>query len=111
MRACVELAKAWRTDKFLRRLDAMLIVADKSVTLTITGNGDVLEPEAGVVAIGSGGMYAISAARALLDVPDMSANDIGHKAMKIASEICVYTNSSFIVEEIDLKEDPAEKKE
>jgi len=103
-RACVELAKQWRTDKFLRRLEAMMIVADKNVTLTITGNGDVLEPETGVVGIGSGGMYAISAARALIDVPEMSAIDISTKAMTIASEICVYTNNSFIVEELDLEE-------
>ena len=99
MRACVELAKDWRTDKYLRRLEAMMIVADKDVSLTITGIGDVLEPEHGVVAIGSGGNYALAAARALYDL-DLSAREIAEKAMKIAGEICIYTNGNLTVEEI-----------
>ena len=99
-RAAVELAKDWRTDKYLRRLEAMLIVLDKDVTLIITGNGDVLEPEDGIAAIGSGGNYALSAARALIDYPDLSAKDIANKAMKIASEICVYSNNNISMEEI-----------
>lgn len=100
MRACVELAKDWRTDRYLRRLEAMMLVADKNVTLALTGLGDVLEPENGVMAIGSGGNYALSAARALIDT-DMDAEAIARKAMTIASEICVYTNSNFTVETLD----------
>ncbi|HEY4191421.1 MAG TPA: ATP-dependent protease subunit HslV [Mesorhizobium sp.] len=99
-RACVELAKDWRTDRYLRRLEAMMLVADKSVSLALTGNGDVLEPEDGVMAIGSGGNYALAAARALIDT-DQDAEEIARKAMKIASEICVYTNNNFVVEVID----------
>jgi ATP-dependent HslUV protease subunit HslV len=99
-RACVELAKDWRTDRYLRRLEAMMLVADKSVSLALTGNGDVLEPEDGVMAIGSGGNYALAAARALID-SDKDAEDIARRAMKIASEICVYTNNNFVVEVID----------
>ena len=99
-RACVELAKDWRTDRYLRRLEAMMLVADKNVTLALTGTGDVLEPEHGVMAIGSGGNYALAAARALMDT-DMDAEEIARRAMKIASEICVYTNSSFVIETID----------
>ncbi len=99
-RACVELAKDWRTDRYLRRLEAMMIVADAEHTYTLTGNGDVLEPEDGVVAIGSGGNYALSAARALMDIPDLSAEEIARRAMKIAADICVYTNHSLIVEVI-----------
>lgn len=99
-RACVELAKDWRTDRYLRRLEAMMLVADKSVSLALTGNGDVLEPEDGVMAIGSGGNYALAAARALID-SDKDAEEIARKAMKIASEICVYTNNNFVVEVID----------
>src|SRR5215204_2195765 len=97
MRACVELAKDWRTDRYLRRLEAMMIVADKSVTLALTGTGDVLEPENGVMAIGSGGNYALAAARALLD-SDADAETIARKAMQIAAEICVYTNHNVVVE-------------
>ena len=93
MRACVELAKDWRTDRYLRRLEAMMIVADKSTTLVLTGNGDVLEPEHGVMAIGSGGNYALAAALALADT-DMDAEEIARKAMQIAAEICVYTNDN-----------------
>ena len=99
-RACVELAKDWRTDRYLRRLEAMMLVADKNVSLALTGNGDVLEPEHGVMAIGSGGNYALAAARALMDT-DKDAEEIARKAMQIASEICVYTNSSFVVETLD----------
>jgi ATP-dependent HslUV protease subunit HslV len=100
MRACVELAKDWRTDKYLRRLEAMMIVADKDISLTLTGNGDVLEPEDGIIGIGSGGNYALAAARALYD-QDISAREIVEKAMKIAGEICVYTNNNLTVEEIN----------
>ena len=99
-RAAVELAKDWRTDRYLRRLEAMMIVADKDVSLVLTGTGDVLEPEKGVVAIGSGGNYALAAARALIDT-DMSAEDIARKAMAIAAEICVYTNGNLTVEILD----------
>jgi ATP-dependent HslUV protease, peptidase subunit HslV len=99
-RACVELAKDWRTDRYLRRLEAMMIVADKSVTLALTGTGDVLEPENGVMAIGSGGNYALAAARALIDT-DADAETIARKAMQIAAEICVYTNHNVVVEAID----------
>ncbi|TIS50206.1 MAG: ATP-dependent protease subunit HslV [Mesorhizobium sp.] len=99
-RACVELAKDWRTDRYLRRLEAMMLVADKSVSLALTGTGDVLEPEHGVMAIGSGGNYALAAARALMDT-DKDAEEIARKAMQIAADICVYTNSNFVVETLD----------
>jgi len=99
-RACVELAKDWRTDRYLRRLEAMMLVADKSVTLALTGTGDVLEPEHGVMAIGSGGNFALAAARALMDT-DKDAEEIARKAMQIAAEICVYTNGNFVVETLD----------
>lgn len=102
MRASVELAKDWRTDRYLRRLEAMMLVADKKVTLALTGTGDVLEPEHGVMAIGSGGNYALAAARALLDTKQ-DAEEIARTAMRIASEICVYTNSNIIVESLDEK--------
>jgi ATP-dependent HslUV protease subunit HslV len=98
-RACVELAKDWRTDRYLRRLEAMMLVADKSVSLTLTGTGDVLEPEDGLTAIGSGGNYALAAARALIDT-DMSAEEIARRAMKIASDICVYTNDNLTIEKL-----------
>ncbi len=100
MRACVELAKDWRTDRYLRRLEALMIVADREVTLVLTGNGDVLEPEGGVTGIGSGGNYALAAARALADM-DLTAEEIARKAMKIAAEICVYTNNNLTVESLD----------
>lgn len=100
MRACVELAKDWRTDKYLRNLEAMMLVADKKVSLCVTGNGDVLEPEDGIMAIGSGGNYALAAARALSD-SKLSAEKIAEKAMTIAAEICVYTNHSLVVETLD----------
>ncbi len=99
-RACVDLAKDWRTDRYLRRLEAMLIVADATAIYTVTGVGDVLEPEYGVAAIGSGGQYALAAARALLDF-DLSAEDIARRAMAIAGDICVYTNGSLTVESLD----------
>jgi ATP-dependent HslUV protease, peptidase subunit HslV len=99
-RACVEMAKDWRTDRYLRRLEAMMIVADKNVSLVLTGTGDVLEPELGVTAIGSGGNFALAAARALIDT-DMDAEAIARKAMKIAAEICVYTNGNLTVEMLD----------
>jgi ATP-dependent HslUV protease subunit HslV len=103
MRACVELAKDWRMDRYLRRLEAMMLVADKSVGLVLTGSGDVLEPETtgegAVAAIGSGGNYALAAGRALLDSP-LDAETIARRAMVIASEICVYTNQNVVVEKI-----------
>ena len=98
-RACVELAKDWRTDRYLRRLEAMMIVADKESTLILTGNGDVLEPEDGLAAIGSGGNYALSAARGLMTT-DLGAEDIARRAMAIAADICVYTNGNLTVEAI-----------
>ena len=97
-RACVELAKDWRTDRYLRRLEALLAVADKDRSLLLTGQGDVLEPEDGVIGIGSGGNYALSAARALMTVDDLSAEETARRAMKVASTICVYTNGNFILE-------------
>jgi len=100
-RACVELAKDWRTDRYLRRLEAMMAVANRDHSFTLTGNGDVLEPEDGLIAIGSGGNFALAAARALMDVPDLSAEDVARRAMKIAGDICVYTNHSVIVETIE----------
>jgi ATP-dependent HslUV protease, peptidase subunit HslV len=100
LRAAVELAKDWRTDKYLRNLEAMLIVADKDVTLVVTGNGDVLEPEGGVAAIGSGGNFALAAARALVDY-ESDAEKIARQAMKIAGELCVYTNDRLTVETLD----------
>jgi len=100
LRAAVELAKDWRTDKYLRNLEAMLIVADKEVTLVVTGNGDVLEPEGGVAAIGSGGNFALAAARALVDY-ESDAEKIARSAMKIAGELCVYTNDRLTVETLD----------
>lgn len=97
-RACVELAKDWRTDRYLRRLEAMMAVADADHSYTLTGNGDVLEPEDGIIAIGSGGNFALSAARALLTVEGLDAEDIVRRAMKVAGDICVYTNHSVRVE-------------
>ncbi len=97
LRAAVELAKDWRTDRYLRRLEAMMIVADKQVSLVLTGTGDVLEPEAGIMGIGSGGNYALAAARALADSP-LSAEEIVRKSLDIAADICVYTNRNVTVE-------------
>ena len=99
-RACVEMAKDWRTDRYLRRLEAMMAVADKDVSLVLTGNGDVLEPDDGVIGIGSGGNYALAAARALVDRDDMDTETIARKAMDIAADICVYTNTQLIVEKL-----------
>jgi ATP-dependent HslUV protease, peptidase subunit HslV len=99
-RASVELAKDWRTDRYLRRLEAMMLVADKQVSFVLTGTGDVLEPEYGVAGIGSGGNYALAAARALVDT-DLDAEAIARKAMAIAADICVYTNTSLTVETLD----------
>ena len=98
-RACVELAKDWRTDRYLRRLEAMMIVADKNVSLVLTGTGDVLEPEMGVAGIGSGGNYALTSARALLDGP-LDAEAIVRKSLDIAADICVYTNRSITIESL-----------
>jgi ATP-dependent HslUV protease subunit HslV len=99
-RACVELAKDWRTDRYLRRLEAMMAVADKSVSLVLTGTGDVLEPEDGLIGIGSGGAYALAAARALIDQEHLDAEAIVRKAMKIAGDICIYTNHNVILEKL-----------
>ena len=97
-RACVELAKDWRTDRFLRRLEAMMAVADKTVSLIISGNGDVLEPEDAIIGIGSGGPFALAAARALIDQPGLDAEAIARKAMAIAAKICIYTNENVTVD-------------
>jgi ATP-dependent HslUV protease subunit HslV len=99
-RACVELAKDWRTDRYLRRLEAMMIVADRSTSLVLTGNGDVLEPEHGVAGIGSGGNYALAAARALIDT-ELPAEEIARRAMAIAADICVYTNTNVTLESLE----------
>ena len=99
MRSCVELAKDWRTDRYLRRLEAMMLVADKHTGLVLSGTGDVLEPEGGIMGIGSGGMYALAAARALADT-DLDAEEIVRRSMKIAGDICVYTNHSLGIESI-----------
>ena len=99
-RACVELAKDWRTDRYLRRLEAMMAVADAKVSLLVSGTGDVLEPEDGLIGIGSGGNYAISAARALIDRDDMDAEAIARRGLAIAAEICVYTNTNVTVEKL-----------
>jgi ATP-dependent HslUV protease, peptidase subunit HslV len=99
-RACVDLAKDWRTDRYLRRLEAMMIVADRERTLVLTGTGDVLEPEHDCMGIGSGGSFALAAARALLD-SDKSAEDVARRAMKIAGDICVYTNGTLVIESLE----------
>ena len=102
-RACVELAKDWRTDKYLRKLEAMMAVADSTTSLILTGTGDVLEPEDGLIGIGSGGNYALSAARALIDVKDIDAEELARKSMKIAADICVYTNENVVIESLPNK--------
>src|SRR5689334_23094069 len=99
-RACVELAKDWRTDRYLRRLEAMMIVADRRVTLVLTGTGDVLEPEGGLMGIGSGGNFALAAAKALMETTH-NAEDIARKALEIAADICVYTNRNIIIEALE----------
>ncbi|RYE79935.1 MAG: ATP-dependent protease subunit HslV [Hyphomicrobiales bacterium] len=104
MRAAVELAKDWRTDRYLRRLEAMMIVADKKDTLVLTGTGDVLTPDHDVIAIGSGGNYAYSAALALSQNTELDAEQIARKAMKIAAEVCIYTNENVTLETIDADE-------
>jgi ATP-dependent HslUV protease subunit HslV len=101
LRSAVELAKDWRTDRILRRLEAMLAVADRETSLIITGNGDVLEPEHGLIAIGSGGPYAQAAARALLDNTELAPADVVKKALTIAGDLCIYTNQSHTIESID----------
>ncbi len=99
-RAAVELAKDWRTDRILRRLEAMLLVADKKSTFLVSGTGDVIEPEQGVIAIGSGGTFAYAAARAYFDSSDLSAREIAERSLRIAAEICIYTNGEILVEEL-----------
>jgi ATP-dependent HslUV protease subunit HslV len=101
-RSAVELAKDWRTDKILRNLEALLIVADKDVSLLISGNGDVIEPQDSILAIGSGGSFAQAAAKALYDNTDLSAEDIVKKSLSIASDICIYTNSNLTIEKINV---------
>ena len=99
-RACVELAKDWRTDRYLRRLEAMMAVADASVSLVLTGTGDVLEPDDGLIGIGSGGPFALAAARALMERDDMKAEAVALKALEIAAGICIYTNDNIVLESI-----------
>jgi ATP-dependent HslUV protease subunit HslV len=101
-RACVELAKDWRTDRYLRRLEALMAVADAKTSLLLSGTGDVLEPDDGIVAIGSGGNFALAAARALIDRDDLDAEAIARKAMAIAAEICIYTNTEVTLEKLDI---------
>ncbi len=101
LRACVDLAKDWRKDRYLRRLDAMMAVVNGAHSLILTGNGDVLEPENGLIGIGSGGPYALAAARALLDLEELSAQMIAEKAMNIAAEICIYSNKNIVYEVIE----------
>lgn len=103
-RAAVELSKDWRMDKYLRRLEAMMIIADKQNILLLSGSGDLLEPEDDVIAIGSGGNYAMAAAKALMDVPGISAEEVARKAMKIAGDICVFSNHNIRIEKISLIE-------
>jgi len=103
-RACVELAKDWRTDRYLRRLEAMMAVADARVSLVLTGTGDVLEPEAGLIGIGSGGSFALAAARALIGVDGLDAEEIARRAMEIAAGICVYTNTNVTVESLETRD-------
>ncbi len=110
-RSCVELAKGWRTDKYLRRLEASLLVADKKASFEITGNGDVLESHDGVLGVGSGSNFAIAAARAQMDNPDLSAEDVAKKAMQIASEMCIYTNDQFTMEALAMVQEKQEEEE
>jgi ATP-dependent HslUV protease, peptidase subunit HslV len=100
-RACVELAKDWRTDRYLRRLEAMMAVADKNVSLIMSGNGDVLEPEDGIIGIGSGGGYALAAARALIGIDSLDAEQVARRAMAIAAGICIYTNDKITLEKLE----------
>ena len=101
-RACVELAKDWRTDRYLRRLEAMMIVADKDVSLLLSGTGDVIETDDGILAIGSGGPYALSAAKALIKNTKLSAKEVAKESLNIAADVCIYTNHNIIIEEINL---------
>ena len=101
-RACVELAKDWRTDRYLRRLEAMMIVADKGISLLISGTGDVIESDDGILGIGSGGPYAISAAKALIDDNKLSASNVAERALHIAADICIYTNHNIVSEKIEI---------
>ena len=101
-RACVELAKDWRTDRYLRRLEAMMIVADKDISLLISGTGDVIETDDGILGIGSGGPYAISAAKALINHTNLSAEDIALKSLNIAADICMHTNHNIVIEKIEI---------
>ncbi|CAJ0774266.1 MAG: ATP-dependent protease subunit HslV [Ralstonia sp.] len=101
LRSAVDLAKDWRTDRALRHLEAMLIVADREATLIITGNGDVLDPEGGIAAIGSGGSYAQSAAKALMENTDLAPRDVVEKSLRIAGELCIYTNTNFVIETLE----------
>jgi len=101
LRSAVDLAKDWRTDRALRQLEAMLIVADREATLVITGNGDVLDPEGGIAAIGSGGSYAQSAAKALMENTDLAPRDVVEKSLRIAGELCIYTNTNFVIETLE----------
>ena len=101
-RACVELAKDWRTDRYLRRLEAMMIVADKDVSLLLSGTGDVIETDDGILAIGSGGPYALSAAKALIKNTKLSAKEVAKESLNIAADVCIYTNHNIVIEEINL---------
>ena len=100
-RACVELAKDWRTDRYLRRLEAMMIVSDKHISLLLSGTGDVIEPDDGILGIGSGGAYAISAAKALINNTDLDAENIAMRSLSIAADICIYTNHNIVIEKIN----------
>ena len=99
-RACVEMAKDWRTDRYLRRLEAMMAVADRDVSLVLTGNGDVLEPEDGLIGIGSGGPFALAAAKALMAETELPAEEVARRAMAIAADICIYTNDQIVIERV-----------
>ena len=101
-RACVELAKDWRTDRYLRRLEALMAVADANVSLIVSGTGDVLEPEDGIIGIGSGGNYALAAARALINSDDLDGETVARRAMEIAAGICVYTNNNIVIEKLEV---------
>ena len=101
-RACVELAKDWRTDRYLRKLEAMMIVADKDISLLLSGTGDVIESDDGILAIGSGGPFALSAAKALIQNTDMNAKEIANESLNIAADVCIYTNHNIVTEEISL---------
>jgi ATP-dependent HslUV protease subunit HslV len=109
-RACVELAKDWRSDKYLRRLEAMMIVVDKDTSLILTGGGDVVEPDDGIIGIGSGGNFALCAAKALIEIPDLSAQDVVERSMKIAGDLCVYTNHNLTLETLGTSKTKKTKK-